>query len=127
MKENYKDLSQTALNLEMSLKSSAELLKQLSSAGHIEHLHKLEKQMQQSMQLIEKLKLASSKQQLNQETANKIEKEHSVSDLNDSNYLNLNNKLRVVNSMPSNLRDLGLISNHTFINIQPHKDLASSK
>ncbi|RNA01158.1 MKL myocardin 2 isoform X1 [Brachionus plicatilis] len=85
-----KDVSQTALTLEQSLKNSAELLKQLSSAGQLDHLHKLEKQMQQSMQLIEKLKLAS-KQSGSQSTE----------------AISQNNPLRLVNSMPSNLRDLG--------------------
>lgn len=97
--ENEKDLSQTALTLEMSLKNSAELLKQLSSAGHVEHLHKLEQQMQQSMQLIEKLKLASSKQQQKQ-----IQPEQ-------RNVLNSNlnnNKIRIINSVPSNLDNLGI-------------------
>lgn len=85
-----KDVSETALTLEQSLKNSAELLKQLSSAGQLDHLHKLEKQMQQSMQLIEKLKLAS-KQSGSQSTE----------------AISQANPLRVVNSMPSNLRDLG--------------------
>ena len=52
---NENNLTETAANLEMSLKNSAELLKQISSIGKMEHLQQLEQQMQQSMQLIEKL------------------------------------------------------------------------
>lgn len=90
-----KELSQTALTLEQSLKNSAELLKQLSSAGQLDHLHKLEKQMQQSMQLIEKLKLAS------QQSNSLMNQEQDVR-TNDQT-----NGLRLVNSLPSNLRDFG--------------------
>lgn len=88
-----KELSQTALTLEQSLKNSAELLKQLSSAGQLDHLHKLEKQMQQSMQLIEKLKLAS------QQSSSQMNQEQDV--LANSRT----SELRLVNSLPSNLKD----------------------
>jgi hypothetical protein len=61
------NLSETTANLELSLKNSAEILRNLSFAGKIENLQQLELQMQQSMQLVEKLKSAS-KQQHQQES-----------------------------------------------------------
>ena len=102
---NDENLTTTAATLEMSLKNSAEILKQLSSVGNIEDLHKLERQMQESMQLIEKLKSASrQKQQL----------QHNHSDHQMHQYsppINQNNcsgtKLRPVNSMPAAMNLVG--------------------
>ena len=97
VKEQPDNITETAATLEISLKSSAELLKQLSSTGHIEHLHLLEKQMRESMQFIERLKSASNTPKLQAF-------EHA--DLNNT-HCESTNKLRTINSMPSNLRDLG--------------------
>ena len=47
---NADNLSETKATLEISLKNSAELLKQLSSIGQIEQMHQLETQMRESMQ-----------------------------------------------------------------------------
>jgi len=80
------NITETAATLEISLKSSAELLKQLSSTGHMEHLHLLEKQMKESMQHIERLKSANNNPPISQ----------------------TNNKMRCVNSVPSNLKELNV-------------------
>jgi hypothetical protein len=113
--EESKQLTETAANLEMSLKNSAELLKQISSIGQMEHLQQLEQQMQQSMQLIEKLKSASN-QTLAPEPEKKLTPQEYLA-LNGhhhhhNHHHNLNNlntmsvektaesKLRLINSMP---------------------------
>jgi hypothetical protein len=89
------NLTQTKATLEMSLKSSAELLKQLSLVGNIEDLHKLEQKMQESMHLIEKLKTASKQQQDNNQPH-----EHSPPlETNQQQDASIN-KLRLINSMP---------------------------
>ena len=103
VKEQPDNITETAATLEISLKSSAELLKQLSSTGHIEHLHLLEKQMRESMQFIERLKSASNTPKLNTFEHTDLPNPHGE--------LNHNNKLRTINSMPSNLRELGKINN----------------
>ena len=94
IKEHPDNITQTPASLEIQLKSSAELLKQLSSTGHIEHLHLLEEQMKRSMQVIERLKSASNTPKPNQ---------HSF----EQDNVDTINKLRTINSMPSNLRELG--------------------
>ena len=104
------NLCETAATLEMSLKNSAELLKQLSSIGQIEHLHQLENQMKESMQLIEKLKHASNKQQTN--SIQQHEYTTHETHLFHHNHSSTHNfqansggssKLRPISSMPSNL------------------------
>lgn len=89
------NLTQTKATLEMSLKSSAELLKQLSLVGNIEDLHKLEQKMQESMHLIEKLKSASKQQQDNNQPH-----EHSPPLETNQQQDASTNKLRLINSMP---------------------------
>ena len=96
---NVENLSETAATLEMSLKNSAELLKRLSSVGQMDQLQQLERTMKESMQLIERLKSASSRQQT--PTCNQ-----QVNQAQNSNQ-EFPTRLRMLNSMPSNLRDLG--------------------
>jgi len=133
------NLTETAANHEMSLKNSAELLKQISSIGKMEHLQQLEQQMQQSMQLIEKLKSASQNSissqtpppapppplllssqkfvvlnnrinDLNRTMTNSSEENLSKQKSNDGSQGTF--KLRSINSMPSNLKELeALIQN----------------
>ena len=109
---NGGNVSETAANLEMSLKNSAEILRNLSVAGEPENLHKLEQVMQQSMQLIEKLKNASKQQQLSggqqQQPQQKIKQKQSESKMS-------RGKIRSINSMPSSLKDMG--KNIIFINL----------
>jgi hypothetical protein len=140
------NLTETAANLEMSLKNSAELLKQISSIGKMEHLQQLEQQMHQSMQLIEKLKSASQNSITSQPLppppppspspllVQQTTSNNHINDLNramtNSSEENLhkqksNNKLqqqhgtiklRSINSMPANLKELeALIQNQQVI------------
>jgi len=81
-----------AATLEMSLKNSTEILKQLSSVNNIEDLDKLERQMKESMQLVEKLKMQQQQQQ----------QQHHQNSPPLSND-NSTNKLRLINSLPSDM------------------------
>ena len=117
------NLNETTANLEMSLKNSAELLKQISSIGKMEHLQQLEQQMKQSMQLIEKLKSASQNSVSVVSVSPQPPLNHSVDILNNQVGVNSNStsmmtpssvksdeisslKLRTINSMPCNLKEL---------------------
>lgn len=111
------NLTKTAATLEMSLKNSAEILKQLSSVGNIEDLHKLERQMQESMQLIEKLKstatAASRQKQQRQHQTQQMHMQHSPpppsmhNNTSSGSFTNGNAvaavKLRLINSMPASM------------------------
>ena len=109
---NADNLSETKATLEISLKNSAELLKQLSSIGQIEQMHQLETQMRESMQLIEKLKSASGSQQMEQQqlvnsptTTTTTTAVAAAS----SFFQTINtypNKLKTVTSIPSDLKQL---------------------
>ena len=125
--ESNLSAAETAAHLEMSLN---EILKQLSSADNIDHLQKLEQKMQKSMQLIEKLKSqqqqpATSNQTANINNSNNNQIHHTQSSMNlGQNNKSFNGKvngigemqtnsdaglgkIRVVNSMPCNLKELG--------------------
>ncbi len=107
------NLSETKATLEMSLKNSAELLKQLSSIGQIEHMHQLENQMKESMQLIEKLKSASSSNNM-QQSGVKGEAQEAIA-RNSSFFETINNypnKLKTVTSIPSNLKSIAYLNNN---------------
>lgn len=110
--KNPDNLSETKATLEMSLKNSAELLKQLSSIGQIEHMHQLENQMKESMQLIEKLKSASSSQQI----INPVEMTSECKTPGPGNFFetinNYPNKLKTVTSIPSDLKKIGSMNQH---------------
>lgn len=82
-----------AATLEMSLKNSTEILKQLSSVNNIEDLDKLERQMKESMQLVEKLKMQQQQQQQHHQNSPPLS--------NDND--NSTNKLRLINSLPSDM------------------------
>ncbi len=106
------NITETAATLEISLKSSAELLKQLSSTGHMEHLHLLEKQMKESMQHIERLKSANNNPAAATTSNN-----------------NNNIKMRCANSVPSNLKELNVQKQYRLIasnNFQTAYDLHSN-
>jgi len=134
------NLTETAANLEMSLKNSAELLKQISSIGKMEHLQQLEQQMHQSMQLIEKLKSASQNSitsqplpppipspspllahnnhinDLNRSMANSSEENlHKQKSNNDGTI-----KLRSINSMPANLKELEALIQNQQVIVESH-------
>ena len=80
-----------AATLEMSLKNSTEILKQLSSVNNIEDLDKLERQMKESMQLVEKLKMQQQQQQQHHQNSPPLSNDNST------------NKLRLINSLPSDM------------------------
>lgn len=137
---NENNLTETAANLEMSLKNSAELLKQISSIGKMEHLQQLEQQMQQSMQLIEKLKSASQNSistptpppppplppqlpaqnnhisEFGRTMTNSSEENLSKQKSNDGQQGTF--KLRSINSMPSNLKELEALIQNQQINTE---------
>lgn len=100
LSQNELENQRLAATLEVSLKNSAEILKQLSSAGQIEHLHQLEQQMKQSMQLIEKLKSLNNMQR-HTDFPVYTESLRIATPLNQ-------NKLRSISSMPSNLKEMGI-------------------
>lgn len=113
-KPNGDNLSETKATLEISLKNSAELLKQLSSIGQIEHMHQLENQMKESMQLIEKLKSASSQQEngaesleFNSNVSHQGIQKHLTSPSFFETINNYPNKLRTNTSIPANLNKHG--------------------
>lgn len=125
--ESNLSAAETAAHLEMSLN---EILKQLSSADNIDHLQKLEQKMQKSMQLIEKLKSQQQQQPAtSNQTANINSNNNQIHHTQSSMNLGQTNKsfsgkvngigemqpnsdaglgkIRVVNSMPCNLKELG--------------------
>ncbi len=112
------NLSETKATLEMSLKNSAELLKQLSSIGQIEQMHQLENQMKESMQLIEKLKSASSSNSLQQSSVKDEAKESKNSSFFDT-INSYPNKLKTVTSIPSNLKSIAYLNNNVQHQHQP--------
>lgn len=67
-----------AATLEMSLKNSTEILKQLSSVNNIEDLDKLERQMKESMQLVEKLKMQQQQQQQHHQNSPPLSNDNST-------------------------------------------------
>lgn len=99
---NDDNLSATKATLEISLKNSAELLKQLSSIGQIDYMHQLESQMKESMQLIEQLKSASNSHQV-------VKEDNTAGGNFFETINNYPNKLRTVTSIPSDLRQLEII------------------
>lgn len=108
--KNTDNLSETKATLEMSLKNSAELLKQLSSIGQIEQMHQLESQMRESMQLIEKLKSASGNNNCSQQLV-----QPSTCEVGNNFFQTINtypNKLKTVTSIPSDLKQLGAGDGH---------------
>lgn len=108
--KNTDNLSETKATLEMSLKNSAELLKQLSSIGQIEQMHQLESQMRESMQLIEKLKSASGNNNCGQQLM-----QPNACEVGNNFFQTINsypNKLKTVTSIPSDLKQLGVGDGH---------------
>lgn len=117
VKTSAADAAKATADLEQSLKSSAEILRNLSFAGKKEDLQKLEQQMQESMQLIEMLKSASNKPPPQQVKNTKSTKQSSNNSSAKSTTTKSANKLRPINSMPSNLKDLG--NNESSKDFQP--------
>ncbi len=126
---NEPNLEETAAYLEMSWKNTAKLIKELSSSSaKIEQIQQVEQQVQESMQYIERLKLAcKTKPPINSNSINS----NSDNDISSANYLstNINSSsnllandnasaslvnganLRLINSEPSNLKHIVSYSN----------------